>query len=78
MRRPTRPLAICFALKLSALVGARGAVLAVDVRRESLAFLWIRRFIRDARNVRVILGTPDDPRLPVGAADAVLIANTYH
>ena len=55
-----------------------GAVLAVDVRRESLAFLWIRRFLRDARNVRVIHGEPDDPHLPAGTADAVLIANTYH
>jgi predicted methyltransferase len=66
-----------FALKLSPVVGPRGAVIAEDVRRESLAFLWIRRFFRDARNVRVVLGTPDDPRLPA-AVDAVLIANTYH
>ena len=67
-----------FALKLSPLVGARGTVLAEDIRFESLAFLWIRRFLRDARNVRVILGTPNDPHLPAGAVDAVLIANTYH
>ena len=67
-----------FALKLSPLVSARGAVLAEDVRFESLAFLWIRRFFRGARNVRVILGTPNDPHLPAGAVDAVLIANTYH
>ena len=67
-----------FALKLSAQVGARGIVLAEDVRVESLAFLWIRRFTRGAHNVRVILGTPGDPHLPAGAADAVLIANTYH
>ena len=52
-------------------------MLAEDVRRESLAFLWIRRFLR-ARNVRVIHGDADDPHLPAGTADAVLIANTYH
>jgi predicted methyltransferase len=67
-----------FALKLSPIVGARGAVLAEDVRRQSLTFLWIRRFLRDARNVRVIHGEPNDPHLPAGTADAVLIANTYH
>ncbi len=67
-----------FALKLSPMVGPRGTVLAEDIRRESLAFLWIRRFLRDARNVRVILGEPDNPHLPVGTVDAVLIANTYH
>jgi predicted methyltransferase len=67
-----------FALKLSPLVGARGVVLAEDIRRESLAFLWIRRFLRDARNVQVILGEPDNPHLPIGTIDAALIANTYH
>ena len=28
--------------------------------------------------MRVILGEPDNPHLPTGAVDAVLIANTYH
>ena len=67
-----------FALKLSPMVGARGAVLAEDIRRESLTFLWIRRFLRNARNVRVVLGEPDNPHLPIGTVNAVLIANTYH
>ncbi len=67
-----------FALKLSPMVGPDGRVLAEDIRRESLVFLWIRRFVRSARNVRVILGDTDDPRLPPGPVDAVLIANTYH
>jgi predicted methyltransferase len=67
-----------FALKLSPMVGARGVVFAEDIRRESLTFLWIRRFLRDARNVQVIVGEPDNPHLPVGTVDAVLIANTYH
>jgi predicted methyltransferase len=67
-----------FALKLSPIVGPRGAVLAEDIRRESLAFLWIRRFTRNARNVRVIRGETDDPHLPPVPVDAVLIANTYH
>jgi SAM-dependent methyltransferase len=67
-----------FALKLSPLVGTHGQVLAEDIRRESLAFLWIRRFLRNARNVRVIRGDPDDPHLPPWPVDAVLIANTYH
>jgi predicted methyltransferase len=67
-----------FALKLSPIVGPDGAVLAEDIRRESLAFLWIRRFVRNARNVRVIRGETADPRLPPVPVDAVLIANTYH
>ena len=67
-----------FALKLSPMVGPRGVVLAEDIRRESLTFLWIRRFLRGARNIQVIIGEPDNPHLPVGTVDAVLIANTYH
>jgi predicted methyltransferase len=67
-----------FALKLSPAVGDRGQVLAVDVRRLSLFFLWIRALSRGQRNVQVIVGEEDNPRLPVGTADAVLICNTYH
>ena len=67
-----------FALKLSRTVGRSGKVLAVDLRKLSLLFLWIRAFSRSEHNVRILVGDPDDPRLPAGIVDAVLIANTYH
>ena len=67
-----------FALKLSPIVGPDGAVLAEDIRRESLAFLYMRRFTRGAYNVRIVEGDTDDPRLPPVPIDAALIANTYH
>ncbi len=35
-----------FALKLSPIVGARGRVLALDIRQVSLFFLWIRAVLR--------------------------------
>lgn len=63
-----------FALKLAQITGR---VWAVDLRKESLAFLWIRARLRGQRNVTIIVGGEDDPRLP-GAVDAVLIVNTYH
>jgi SAM-dependent methyltransferase len=34
--------------------------------------------VRSPRNVRIIVGDADNPHLPTGVADAVLIANTYH
>jgi SAM-dependent methyltransferase len=38
-----------------------------------------RRVAREGlRNVRTVLGTSEDPRLPAGALDAVLIVDTYH
>jgi SAM-dependent methyltransferase len=67
-----------FALKLSPIVGPRGRVLAIDNRRMSLCFLWIRTVLRHEHNIRVIHTRPDDPKLPRGTLNAVLIANTYH
>jgi tRNA A58 N-methylase Trm61 len=67
-----------FALKLSSAVDSGGTVYAVDIRRLPLIFLWIRTLINHQRNIRTVLGEPDNSYLPSGIADAVLIANTYH
>jgi ubiquinone/menaquinone biosynthesis C-methylase UbiE len=67
-----------FSLKLGDIVGKQGQVIAVDLRRLSLAFLRIRALIRNQDNIEIIVGSVDDPRLPAGCADAVLISNTYH
>jgi ubiquinone/menaquinone biosynthesis C-methylase UbiE len=67
-----------FALKLSPAVGKRGQVLAVDLRRLSLFFLWTRAVLGGQPNVHVIAAEEDNPRLPTGSVDAVLICNTYH
>jgi ubiquinone/menaquinone biosynthesis C-methylase UbiE len=67
-----------FALKLSTRVGPTGRVLAVDLRRQSLAFLWIRSGLHNQWNIAIIHGRVDDPTVPRGPVDAVLIANTYH
>jgi predicted methyltransferase len=67
-----------FALKLSPAVGKRGQVLAVDLRKLSLFFLWTRALLRGDHNLHVMIGAADDPRLPTGSVDAVLICNTYH
>ena len=67
-----------FSLKLSPSVGKRGQVLAVDLRRLSLFFLWTRALLRGEHNVHVMVGEEDDPGLPTDSVDAVLICNTYH
>ncbi|HYR84590.1 MAG TPA: methyltransferase domain-containing protein [Terriglobia bacterium] len=67
-----------FALRLSALVGPEGKVLAVDIRKLSLLFLKIRAVLQRRNNISVIVGDLDDPHLPRDAVDSVLIANTYH
>jgi predicted methyltransferase len=67
-----------FTLKLSPLVGKNGVVVAEDIRQQSLVFLRIRAFLRGQHNLKVIQGEIDDPRLPAGFADVILILNTYH
>lgn len=67
-----------FSLKLSDSVGASGKVVAEDIRRLSLAFLWIRAMKKGKHNVSVLLGDVDDPHLSPNSVNAVLISNTYH
>jgi predicted methyltransferase len=67
-----------FALKMAPRVAPQGRVLAVDLRRQSLAFLWIRALLGGHWNLRVIRGETDDPHLPPGPVDAALVANTFH
>jgi predicted methyltransferase len=67
-----------FALKIAPRVAPNGRVLAVDLRRQSLAFLWIRAMLGGHWNIHAIRGRVDDPNLPLAPIDVVLIANTYH
>jgi ubiquinone/menaquinone biosynthesis C-methylase UbiE len=67
-----------FSVKLAPNVAEHGSVLAEDILAESLTFLWIRAFLNHQSNIRVIHGELDDPHLPKGRVDAVLIANSYH
>jgi len=66
-----------FTLKLSGVVGDRGRVLAIDLRRLSLWFLWMRTIRRNEHNISIILATLDDPHIG-RKVDAVLLVNTYH
>jgi len=67
-----------FTLKIAQRVEPGGSVLAVDLRRQSLAFLWYRAWRQGYAGVKVIRSEVDNPKLPPGPLDAVLIANTYH
>ena len=56
----------------------RGKVLAVDVEPGLLAELRAAAARRGVDNVEPVLGAVDDPRLPAGAVDLVLIVDAYH
>jgi len=67
-----------YTLQLAKLVGPKGLVYAVDIQPEMLQML--ARNAAEARltNVRPVLGTPVDPRLPAGRIDMVLCVDVYH
>lgn len=67
-----------FSLKLSDPIGPNGKVIAEDIRRLSLTFLWMRAVRKGKHNLSPHLGDFDDPRLRPGSINAVLISNTYH
>jgi len=67
-----------FTVRLARRVGTSGTVFAEDIQRQMLE-ATTRRVAREGlRNVRGVLGTAEDPRLPAGALDAALIVDTYH
>ena len=67
-----------FTIRLARRVGANGLVYAEDIQPQMLE-ATMRRVAREGLgNVRRVLGTTEDPRLPAGALDAVLIVDTYH
>jgi predicted methyltransferase len=67
-----------FTIRLARRVGASGTVYAEDIQRQMLEATGRRVAREGLRNVRAVLGTSEDPRLPPGALDAVLIVDTYH
>lgn len=67
-----------YSWRMAERVGPSGRVLAVDVQPEMLTLLDREMKKHDARNVKGILGTFTDPRLPDGAIDLVLMVDVYH
>ncbi len=65
-------------VRLSKRVGENGQVYAVDVRKDRLENLKENLADRKIGNVKVVLGDYDDPKLPEGELDAVIVMDTYH
>lgn len=65
-----------FTAQLSARVGPNGIVYAEDVQPAMIDTIGRRKVRENLRNVRPILGTATDPRLPAGIS-AALIVDAY-
>ena len=67
-----------FTVRAARRVGEGGTVYAVDINPESIRYVDDRAKKEKLHNVKAILGKANDPLLPPGAIDSVLLLKTYH
>jgi len=65
-------------MKLANAVGPSGRVYATDVQPEMIAKLTARVKAANLQNVTPVLSATDDPRLPAGVLDLILMVDVYH
>ena len=64
--------------RMAQLVGPAGKVYANDIQQKMLDLLKQNIEQRKLTNVLMVLGTPDDPKLPAAAIDMALLVDVYH
>jgi ubiquinone/menaquinone biosynthesis C-methylase UbiE len=64
--------------RLSDKVGAKGKVYAVEIQQEMLDIIDKRMKERGVKNIELVLGKEDDPKLPDGTLDMILMVDVYH
>jgi ubiquinone/menaquinone biosynthesis C-methylase UbiE len=67
-----------FTVRAARRVGPTGAVIAEDINPLAIESIGKRALKENLSNVRTVLGAADDPRLPSGSVDAVLMLKVYH
>ncbi len=67
-----------FTVRAAQRVTPAGKVYAVDINPEAVAYVRQRAQKEGLENVTAIQGSADDPKLPAGSIDAVLLLKTYH
>jgi predicted methyltransferase len=67
-----------FTWRLAKQVGPSGKVIAVDIQEGMLELLRENLEARGVTNTEVVLGSPENPRLPLGKVDLVLLVDVYH
>ena len=64
--------------RMAQLVGPAGKVYANDIQQKMLDLLKQNIEQRKLANVVMVLGAPDDPKLPPAAIDMALLVDVYH
>ena len=63
---------------MAKVIGPKGAVHGVDIQPEMLALLAKKMKEAGINNVRGVLGTISDPKLPPNSMDLVIMVDVYH
>jgi ubiquinone/menaquinone biosynthesis C-methylase UbiE len=64
--------------RMSKKVGDKGKILAVDIQPEMLDAIRKRAKDEKVTNIDLVLGTENDPKLPEGKVDLILLVDVYH
>lgn len=67
-----------YTLELAKLAGEKGEVYAVDIQQEMLHMLDERAKQAQLANIKPVLGSLVDPRLPPASQDLILLVDVYH
>lgn len=67
-----------FTFRLAKLVGPKGKVFAVDIQPEMLDLIQKRAEKENVKNVELVPGKIDDPKLPKESVDLILMVDVYH
>lgn len=67
-----------YTVRLAARVGEQGRVVANDIDEDALRRLGARVEAERLDNVSIVLGAPDDPRLPPASFDRIFMVHMYH
>jgi precorrin-6B methylase 2 len=67
-----------FTIPIGRAVAPNGRAVAVDISESALNKLRDRAARENVSNVEVVVGAVDDPHLPAGQLDSVMIHNAYH
>jgi cyclopropane fatty-acyl-phospholipid synthase-like methyltransferase len=67
-----------FTVRAAKRVGVRGRVYGEDISPAAVKAIEERSIKEHLPQVQAVLGTPDDPKLPAGTVNAVLMLKVYH
>lgn len=67
-----------FSWRMAKKVGEKGLVYGVEIQQEMIDLMNQKLALRKVTNVKPLLGTTTDPKLPAASVDLVIMVDVYH